>query len=393
MPAGFKLIELDSSHLNNSGDLIILRDANKNIVDEVAYGDWDNGLANAPASEVGAAVARIGDGRDTNDDKADFVQTSTPTPGVANIITAPIANDQQLTTRSQGNIQTQNSKISKADTQWLADLLKTQNADIAKLLKADNIIIINNLYIGSDANPTSQTPVSKIAIASSAKTTTSTKATVPKTTVAKTASASEGMVIVPPGVVGKDICVVREADRSVELRLPKDLKTSPVAGDIVAAAGAWSTAKTLTLPRLLVSKAAAFSINDHDTPPEPMSIPMSGLNNHVGELVSTSGTIVEKQPTRLRIAEGNVSLLIKTNFIAAKGDKLSATGLLVKSDPDLLLTALAPDALAIIKPPTLPAPSLAQRSLPYGLAALPAGILSTAVYFGKRLKKKGGETK
>ena len=201
------------------------------------------------------------------------------------------------------------------------------------------------------------------------------------------------MVIVAPGVVGKDVCVVREENSSIEVRLPKDLKTAPVAGDIVAASGAWSTAQTLTLPRLLVSKATAFAINDHDTPPEPISVPMSGLTDHLGELIATAGTIVEKQPTRLRIAEGDASLLIKTNFSAAKGDKLSATGLLVKGGPDLQLTALAPDALSIIKPPSLAAPSLAQRSLPYGLAVLPAGILSTAVYFGKRLKKKGGEAK
>ncbi len=397
MPNGFKLIEFDSSRLNNSGDLITLRDANKNIVDDVAYGDWDNGLTNAPAGDPGVAVARIGDGRDTNNDGADFVMTSTPTPGATNIISAPATNDQQLTTKIQGNIQTKNSKISKTDTQWLADLLKTQNDTIDKLLKADNIIIINNLVINTGVSD----PIKTTAVAKSAITTkkqepiskTATKTTATKKTATKTDNAAAGMVIVPPGVVGKDICVVREENRSLEIRLPKDLTAAPVAGDIIAASGAWSTAQTLTLPRLLVSKAAAFAINGHDTPPEPISVPMSRLNDHVGELISTSGTIVEKQPTRLRIADANVSLLIKTNFSAAKGDKLAATGLLVKSDPDLQLTALAPDALSVIKPPAPISPSLAQRSLPYGLAVLPAGILSTAVYFGKRLKKKGGETK
>jgi hypothetical protein len=396
MPNGFKLIELDSSHLNNSGDLITLRDANKNIIDEVAYGDWNNDPDDAPVGDDGVAIARIGDGRDTNDDAADFVLTATPTPGAANVISAPATNDQQLATKIQGNTQTQSSKIPKTDSQWLADLLKTQNDTIAKLLKADNIIIINNLTIETGATE----PI-KIATASAtkpttqkttAKTSASTKTT-PKTTVAKTTNTAAGMVIVAPGVVGKDVCVVREENSSIEVRLPKDLKTAPVAGDIVAASGAWSTAQTLTLPRLLVSKATAFAINDHDTPPEPISVPMSGLTDHLGELIATAGTIVEKQPTRLRIAEGDASLLIKTNFSAAKGDKLSATGLLVKGGPDLQLTALAPDALSIIKPPSLAAPSLAQRSLPYGLAVLPAGILSTAVYFGKRLKKKGGEAK
>jgi hypothetical protein len=196
------------------------------------------------------------------------------------------------------------------------------------------------------------------------------------------------MVIVPAGVVGKDICVVREENRSVEVRLPSDLKQSPIVGDIIKTSGTWSTAKTLTLPRLLVKKGAPVTVMDHDAPPSPLNISMNQLNNHVGELISTAGTIVEKQPTRLRIADGGASLLIKTNFEAAKGDKLSATGLLVKSDLDLFLTALAPDALAIIKPPTQLAPSLAKKAMPYGLAALPAGILSTAVFFSKRMKKR-----
>jgi len=391
-PAGFKLIELSSSHLNNSGDLIILRDANKNEVDRVAYGDWDSDPNNAPIDSDGATIARIGDGRDTNDDGADFVLTTTPTPGAANVITAPVVTDQQLTTKTQGNFQTQSSKISKTDTQWLADLLSNQSDEIAKLLKADNIIIINNLVINSGAPDPIKTATitsNKTAATKTATKTTAAKTTTTtKTTVTKTANTAEGMVIVPAGVVGKDICVVREDDRSVEVRLPKDLKTQPAAGDIVSASGAWSTAKTLTLPRLLVSKTTAFSINDHDTPPEPLNIAMSQLNDHIGELISTAGTIVEKQPTRLRIADGPTSLLIKTNFSAAKGDKLSATGLLVKSDPDLQLTALAPDALAIVKPPALAAPSLAQKTLPYGFAVIPAGILAGTAFFGKRMKKK-----
>ena len=401
MPAGFKLVELASSHLNNSGDLIILRDANKNEVDSVAYGDWDNDPGNAPVGDAGVAVARIGDGRDTNQDNSDFALTTTPTPGATNIITAPVGDDGASPVARSASDETTTTKISKTDTQWLADLLKTQDDDIAKLLKADNIIIINNLTIETGStDPINATTVAKTTTKAAASKTTATKTTTAtsktsatKNQQPKTTNSSAGMVIVPPGVVGKDICVVREENRSIEVRLPKDLKISPIAGDIISASGAWSTATTLTLPRLLVTKAAAFTVNDHDTPPAPVSIAMSQLNDHIGELVSTTGTIVEKQPTRLRIAEANASLLIKTNFEANKGDKLSATGLLVKSDADLLLTALAPDALAIIKPPSLSAPSLAQKTLPYGLAVLPVGILSTAVFFGKRLKKKGGGSK
>ncbi len=380
MPADFKLMTLNAGHLNNDGDMIVLRDADKNIIDAVCYGDWPCDKTPAPIGTAGAAVARLGDGRDTNNDGADFAATASPTPGSANKITAPSTNDERLTTSPKTIVAT-GTKISKNETQWLTDLLAKQSEAIAKLLKADNIIIINNLNIGTGETK---------AAASAAKAPIKTATTVsgPSKTTAKTFSAIQGTVIVPAGIVGKDVCVVREEKRSVEVRLPKDLKTMPVPGDTVSASGAWSTAKTINLPRLLVKTAAAFQINDHDDPLPATAIPMEQIGDHLGEIISTTGTVVEKQPTRLRIADGETSLLIKTNFETAKGDKLSATGLLEKSAADNLLITLTPDALAIIKPPPAAAPSVVQKALPYGLAILPAGILSTAVYLGKKLRKR-----
>jgi hypothetical protein len=387
LPTKFKLIELASSHLNNTGDLVILRDANKREIDSVAYGDWDSGTTNAPIGNDGTAIARIGDGRDTGADGSDFAITATPTPGTANIITAITTNDERLTTNVK-TISSTSAKLTKTDTQWLVDLLSKQSDEIAKLLKADNIIIINNLNIGSTVTEPIKTATIAAAKNNTAATTPAKTTAVAKTAVIKTTNSSEGMVIVPAGTVGKDICVVREADRSVEIRLPKDLKIFPVAGDMIKTSGAWSTAKTLTLPRLLVSKTTAFAITDHNDPPQPLNVPMSRTSEHLGEIISTIGTIVEKQPTRLRLADGDASLLIKTNFEAAKGDKLAATGLIVKNGVDLFLTVIDANALSIIKPPPQAAPSLAKKALPYGLAALPAVMLSTAVYFGKRMKKK-----
>lgn len=390
LPTQYKLIELPSSRLNNSGDLITLRDTDKKEIDRVAFGDWDNDIANAPVGGDGVAIARLGDGVDSNRDNYDFALSRTPTPGAANTITAPSGNNQEPRTNFQ--ISSKNQSLnSKTDTQWLVDLLSKQSDEIAKLLKADNVIIINNLVINpAETKPLATATVSKTAAAPKTTVAKTTTAAATKTTATKPANTAEGMVIVPTGVVGKDICVVRETNRSVEVRLPSDLKQSPVAGDIIKTSGSWSTAKTLTLPRLLVKKGAPVAIMSHDTPPAPLNIFMNQLNDHVGKIISTSGTIVEKQPTRLRIADGSASLLIKTNFEAAKGEKISATGLLVKSDPDLLLTALAPDALAIIKPPTKLAPSFAKKVMPYGLAALPAGILAGTAFFGRRMKKRKG---
>ena len=388
LPTQFKLIKLAASHLNNDGDLIILRDGNKNEIDSVAYGDWENNTNNAPSGDEGVAIARQGDGVDSNRNNYDFAATATATPGAANIIVAPAAKDERTMTETGAG------KISKTETQWLSDMLSKQSDEISKLLKADNIIIINNLNID-----TSTTDPIKTATVAAVKTTATKTISAPttKTTTAatqinkmiqKSANTIEGMVIVPAGIVGTDICVVRESNRSVEVRLPKDIKESPVAGDIINTSGTWSTAKTLTLPRLLVKTGAPVTISDHDTPPEPLSIPMSKINDHIGEIIATSGTIVEKQPTRLRIAEGDDSLVIKTNFSAAKGEKLSATGLLIKNSTDNLLTTLAPDALSIVKEPIIGGSSLVKTALPYGIAVLPASILAGSVYIGKRMKKK-----
>ncbi len=91
-PQGFVVIELNSSKLNNGGDSIFLKNARGEIVDSVIYGDWEDGNLedNAPAPNKGNSLARI-NSIDTDNDKADFVQTISVTKGTTNIITAPIA--------------------------------------------------------------------------------------------------------------------------------------------------------------------------------------------------------------------------------------------------------------------------------------------------------------
>jgi hypothetical protein len=389
LPQGFKLVELAAAHLNNDGDLIILRDADKKEVDAVAYGIWDDGIGNAPLGEPGVALARIGDGRDTNDNKSDFALSSTTTPGLPNVITALDGSKIQIPPRLRsGQAKT---KIQTGSGSKTPDSM----TDIEKLIELlqgkDKIIIIENLTINTGTEP-------KLAAAALAPTAApaenaTTIKTTTKKTVAKPVDTAEGTVIVPTGFVGKDICVVREENRSIELRLPKDLKTIPTAGDIVKASGSWSTAKTLTLPRLLVKSATSFAITDHADPLPPTPIAMSEMDSHIGELVSVEAPIVEKQPTRFRLAEGNQALLIKSPLDALRGDKVKASGLLVKSGADFLLTPLAASDIEVVRPLAPPTPSLARKALPYGIAFVPAGLLAGAAYVGKRMKKKkGGES-
>lgn len=96
---GPHVVELTTSKLNNSGDLIVLSDALGTAIDSVAYGSWDDGNAsdNAPAPDDGEAVGRSPNASGT------FAVLSAPTPGAANSEpAAPAVTENQPTTTSSG---------------------------------------------------------------------------------------------------------------------------------------------------------------------------------------------------------------------------------------------------------------------------------------------------
>ena len=84
----YKIIEKPAGNLNNSGDIIILYDASGKIIDQVAYGDWDDGNTedNAPAASDPGSIARKFDGCNTYNNLNDFAVTLKPTKGASNII-------------------------------------------------------------------------------------------------------------------------------------------------------------------------------------------------------------------------------------------------------------------------------------------------------------------
>ena len=77
---GFVVIELSSSKLNNGGDIIVLKNPEDTNVDEISYGDWENATSAAPAK--GNALAKS--------EENTWQETTTPTKGAANTITAPV---------------------------------------------------------------------------------------------------------------------------------------------------------------------------------------------------------------------------------------------------------------------------------------------------------------
>ncbi len=86
----FLVVKNPKGYLNNKGDIIVLRASNGNLVDQVSYGDWNDGNPenNAPVASDPNAIARRLDGFNTFNNANDFSLTTTPTKGESNIITA-----------------------------------------------------------------------------------------------------------------------------------------------------------------------------------------------------------------------------------------------------------------------------------------------------------------
>ncbi|HRH33093.1 MAG TPA: lamin tail domain-containing protein [bacterium] len=88
----FIIIEKPTGSLNNSGDIIILRNKIGTIIDQVTYGDWNDGNVSDNAPTIGdpCSIALLPEiGLNTND-SLEYAQTTTVTKGQTNIIT-PLA--------------------------------------------------------------------------------------------------------------------------------------------------------------------------------------------------------------------------------------------------------------------------------------------------------------
>lgn len=87
----FLIVDNPKGKLNNDGDTIILRDQNQVIIDQVSYGNWDDGDTsdNAPKTNDPNSIARQKENYNTRNNSLDFFITTTPTKNASNIITPP----------------------------------------------------------------------------------------------------------------------------------------------------------------------------------------------------------------------------------------------------------------------------------------------------------------
>ncbi len=91
----FYVIENLKGNLNNQGDIINLYDNTSQLIDQVAYGNWNDGNIknNAPVANNPYSVARKIDGYNTFNNSQDFLITSSVTKGYSNVITQANNND------------------------------------------------------------------------------------------------------------------------------------------------------------------------------------------------------------------------------------------------------------------------------------------------------------
>lgn len=87
----YLVIEKPKGNLNNKGDIVILRDQDGNLIDQAAYGDWNDGDKdnNAPAAGDPYSIARKIDGFNSFNNLNDFETTKKITKGTSNIIEHP----------------------------------------------------------------------------------------------------------------------------------------------------------------------------------------------------------------------------------------------------------------------------------------------------------------
>ena len=93
-----RFLVIPKSQLNNKGDTIMLLDPQENIIDQVTYGDFDDGKIsdNAEIPKKGESLSRKKEGQDSNIDSFDFVITDILTPGSVNSVLKTIVTNNSV---------------------------------------------------------------------------------------------------------------------------------------------------------------------------------------------------------------------------------------------------------------------------------------------------------
>jgi len=89
----FFVIDSPKGSLNNTGDLVILKDEFGVVVDQLVYGEWPGTANNAPVAKAPNSLARKVNGQRSGGYQNDWTVSASPSQGASNIISDTIETD------------------------------------------------------------------------------------------------------------------------------------------------------------------------------------------------------------------------------------------------------------------------------------------------------------
>lgn len=145
LPHKYFVVEKIKGSLNNDGDLIVLRDAENNLLDKVAYGNWDDGQVkdNAPVAKDPKSIARKVDGYSSYNNLFDFIKTDQVTKNTGNVI---INEDLQIKSREVVS----KSTTTASSTQVKIDTSNLATTTVATTTKPNLSLKINEILPNPD---------------------------------------------------------------------------------------------------------------------------------------------------------------------------------------------------------------------------------------------------
>ncbi|MBI5077440.1 lamin tail domain-containing protein [Candidatus Falkowbacteria bacterium] len=131
----FIVFEKDS--LNNSGDIVILKDAAGAIIDSITYGDWDDG-------NVSDNALKTANGQSLILSDGNYFATDTPTPNLANVFFQKPAALAIQESSTSNVVQTSNGTSASASVQQEATAVNNQPAQSVSVGPAASIAMKEN---------------------------------------------------------------------------------------------------------------------------------------------------------------------------------------------------------------------------------------------------------
>lgn len=351
MPWGRLVVSNLAGHLNDDGDLVVLKDASDSVVDAVGYGNWPTGnyTSVTGAPKHGETVARL----ELSDAWAITIQS---TQGAANVVVAEATPVKKVATRRKIVVSGPAPTPPPIPASAQATLAFSDAGTAPQPTPPPSA----PPFTEEEVTPAPVVPPKPPSVKAGA----AAKAA-PKPRYKGTAR--QAVVAVPLGVYGKTRMIVNMAGTLRELRLSSAPQDVAVAGThITFIAQDKNDAGTSYLSANVKTLETADEAAD-----EPVFTATDAWPTESGpvELKATVvSTDLRKVTVRAGVSEGVISLPSATKLALKPGDEISAQGFVSPSDTTPLLFLAAADALSILKSAAT-AKTASNSPLPAGVAA------------------------